>query len=476
MDEKLPLDVQAEADAVARLRAADPAAQANLTEADLATLRAAVDERRGAVAGVRDELAARRHRRLASWPARAAAVAAVALVVGGGGGYALGAAGDGEGTGAALTAEAPISLSAPEAAAEGGDMAGAAMDGAVAPGPARMAGADAYWGGWYGRTVFSASGLSDAPATGRAWALDAGAVSAEAAAAAAAALGVGGEPRLEYGSWVVGPSDGSGATVSLNADGLGSLSYWDPTMETWACAVTLEGTGRAGSDGAGSDGAGSDSAGSDGAESALVDPVAPEACEQRDLGDAPTGDAAAGVLRDRMSALGVDPAGFEVVVEESGDPAYSYVVAHQVVDGQRTGLTWNASLTGAGVSGLYGFTAALVDLGEYDVISPAAAVERLNDPRFGAGMSGPLRMAETAALPVELAEPDGTPPSPLTPGSSFAWPVQFVTITQARLGVAVVTGVDGATALAPSYELTAADGSVWSVIAVDDAQLQFATD
>ncbi|KGM15144.1 hypothetical protein N867_11675, partial [Actinotalea fermentans ATCC 43279 = JCM 9966 = DSM 3133] len=315
-----------------------------------------------------------------------------------------------------------------------------------------------YWGGWYGRTVFSSDGLSDAPATGRAWALDAGAVSSAGASAAAAALGVSGEPRLEYGSWVVGSTDGTGPTVSLSADGLGSLSYWDPTMETWACAATLEG-------------------GTDAVEPGLVDPVAPQTCEERDLGDAPTGEAAADVLRERMSALGVDPAGYEVVVEDSGDPAYAYVVGHQVVDGQRTGLTWNATLTGAGVSGLYGFTAALVDLGEYDVISPAAAVERLNDPRFGASVSGPVRMAESAAsVSVAPEEPDGTPPAPLTPGSAFAWPVQFVTITQARLGVAVVTGADGATALAPSYELTGADGSVWSVIAVDEAQLQFATD
>ena len=449
MDEQLPEQARAEEAAVARLRAADPAAQAALTEADLTTLRAAVEQRRAL--GTGDELAARRARRWTSWPARAAAVAAVALVAGGGGGYAIGASsGDASNdTVAGATADAPISLEMSGADASGAASEEMAPDAAPAGGR-EMAGADGVWGGWYGRTVFSASGLSDAATTARAWALDASSVSAATATAAAAALGVSGEARLEYGGWLVGPNDGSGPTVTLTADGQGSLSYWDPTADVWWCATTDVST--------------SDDGG--GAE--------PQPCEERDLGPAPTGDAAADVLRERMSALGIDPAGFEYVVEESGDPLYAYVVAHQVVDGQRTGLTWNASLTGAGISGLYGFTATLSDLGEYDVISPADAVERLNDPRFGAGMVGPMRVAEDAMVAVPPEEPDGVPPAPLTPGSSFAWPVQLVTIVEARLGVALVSGADGAAVLAPSYELTASDGSVWSVVAVADRHLDTA--
>ncbi len=464
MDEKQAQEARAEDAAVARVRAADPAAQVGLTDTDLTALRAAVEQRRTPVG---DELAVRRARRTAGWPARAAAVAVIALAAGAGGGYALGAAGDGASGGAVAesSADAPISLAAPEA--DGGAADEGAAPGGTAP-ERGMTGADASWAGWYGRTVFSASGLSDAATTGRAWALDASAVSADAAATAAAALGVSGEPRLEHGSWVVGPDDGSGPTVTLGADGTGSLSYWDPTVDVWWCPGTFDDAGsRAGSAEDATHGAPVD---------APADPTIPAPCGERNLGDAPTGDAAAGMLRDRMSAVGTDPAGFEIVVEESGDPAYAYVVAHQVLDGRRTGLSWNASLTGAGVTSLYGFTARLVDLGEYDVISPAAAVERLYDPRFGAGPVGPMRAAEGSANVVapEVQEPDGVPPVPATPGSPFAWPVQFVTITQARLGVAAVTGADGATSLAPAYELTAADGSVWTVVAVAESHLEFA--
>jgi len=454
------------ADLVARLAAADPAAG---VEPDLARLRAAVEERRRAAPA--DELAARRLRRLTTWPARAAAVAAAALVVGGGGGYAVGLAAAGGG-GDATTADAPIVLEAPGGAgsvAEAApDLAGAAdVDGG-------RGGYDATWGGWYGRTVFHASGLTGGATSATAWALDATSVSGQAAAAAAEALGVPGEPRLEYGSWVVGPNDGNGPTVQLMADGAGSLSFWDPTVDVWYCGAVPERSAREGEaaaepapDAPVSDGGG-------------VDPVAPDVCDERDLGDAPSAGAAEDALREAMASLGVDPAAFEFAVEDVGDRAHAYVTAYHVLDGQRTGLAWNASFTGAGMASLYGFTATLVELGEYDVVPPAEAVERLNDPRFGAGWSGPVILAGGARDAMEVApvpeEPDGVPPTPARPGAAFAWPVRDVTIVAARLGLAQLATGDGATVLAPSYELTADDGSVWSVIAVAERHLDLSAD
>jgi hypothetical protein len=450
-------DVPSEEALVARLRAADPASG---VEPDLVALRAAVDARRAATPS--DQLAARRPR-WTSWPARAAAVAAAALVVGGGGGYAIGAAGAGD-SGGGFTAEAPITLQAPETAADAG---AGAPEIAAAPGGRTMAGLHAMWGGWYGRTVFHGSGLSTDSGSARGWALDASGVSAQAAAAAASALGVTGEPRLEWGSWVVGSNDGTGPSLTLSADGQGALSYADPRNDVWYCdpSVREEATS---SDGAVEGGA---------TEGAGAAPSVVEPCGERDLGPAPSEDEAARQLRDLMSRLGVDPAGYEVVVEDYGDP-YVFATAYHVVDGQRTGLTWSASFSGAGVTWLSGFTASLVDLGEYDVVSPAEAVERMNDPRFGAGWSGPIALARDASAAAAetgvVDEPDGTPPAPAAPGSAFAWPVTDVTIVEARLGVAVTSTRDGAAVLAPTYELTADDGSVWSVIAVAERHLDFA--
>ena len=54
-----------------------------------------------------------------------------------------------------------------------------------------------------------------------------------------------------------------------------------------------------------------------------------------------------------------------------------------------------------------------------------------------------------------------------------AWQVKDVTITDARLGLAVQYQPDGAAVLLPAYELSDADGNVWSVVAVVDDQLDF---
>ena len=462
MDDRTPQDVAAEDAAVARLRAADPGAG---VVPDTVALRSAVDERR-AVPDVRsdvpDELAARRARRWTGWPAKIAGVAAAALVVGGGGGYAIGAAGDGP-----APAAAAISLQAPgETAGEalGNGMAPSAAQDGAAPGSSLMATADqglSYWPGMYGRTVFTASGLSDAGTVAHAWALDAAqSFNEQTIAAAAAALGVAGTPVLADGWWTVGPNDGTAATVQLYADGTGSLSYWDPAKDTWACQTVI----------------------GEGLSTSKADPsvgIAPEPdpCTQRDLGPAPQGDAATSQLRDLLTALGIDPAGFELVVEEYGDPMASYVTAYGVLDGQRTGLTWSATLTGAGVQSLYGSTAPLVDLGEYQVISPVEAVQRLSDPRFGSSggwygplMAGGIAVDGTAAVPAPV-----TVPPTATAGTAISWPVDQATIVQARLGVAIQTQVNGSALLVPTYELTSDDGGIWTVIAVADSHLDFST-
>lgn len=444
-------------DEVARLRAADPARDA---VADPVALRAAVDARLAAdaaAAGAPDELSAARERRRMTWLPRIAGIAAATLVVGGGG-YALGAQNEAP----ALTAAPMIELASDGA---GGQDAAAessvAGGGAPAVGPMASAAADERvagmsWWGW-GRTVFTSSGLSEAGGSGRAWALDAtGVVNEATVTAAAAALGVAGTAQQLDGTWMVGPNDGTAASVSMYPDGTGSLSYYDPAKDPWSCGVvTMQ----------------------EGGDAATSDLVEPGGCEQRDLGPAPSAEDAASRLRDLLGALGVDAAGYELVSEDWSDAQWTYVTAYQVVDGQRSGLSWSATFTGAGLHSLYGSLAPLVELGEYDVVSPAEAVERLGDPRFGAG-GGPIAWAQDAVARSEMVEPmpvTPTVPPAVTPGSQLSWPVAEVTIVSARLGVAVHTQADGAVVLAPTYELTSADGGVWSVIAVVDEALDMST-
>jgi hypothetical protein len=227
------------------------------------------------------------------------------------------------------------------------------------------------------------------------------------------------------------------AVATLYGDGTASFYFSDPSKDPWFCPPDRE-------------------------------------CEERDLGPAPQGEDALDEATDVLVALGLDPADFELEVSDKSDYGstdYSSVNAFRVLDGQRTGDAWGVTFTGAGVSSVWGPTAELVELGEYDVISPAEAVERLNDPRFGASFSSfPADWVGPATLMRE-----GSTSAPRTPsaGDRFDWPVESVKITSERLGLAQHHLGDGGVALVPTYELSSADGRTWSVIAVTEAHLAF---
>jgi hypothetical protein len=454
------------------LRAADPAAHVSPDTTALdAAVRSRLGERPGEQSGEQsgepsDELAAARSaRRPHRWLA-VAAVAAGALAVGSAG-YALGDRADADLTaaGGETSAVAP---------AEGGGQGGAVGS---APADARSADAESAASlPWYGgRTVFTAQGLSDEPGRADAWAYDpAPAYSAETAARVATALGLQGEPRLEGGTWTVGPLDGTGPNLALQPDGIASVSYFDPTRDPYGCPAPVP-EGDVATEGGGSD-------------PAVIEPDVP-ACTQTDLGEAPQGDAAAARAREVLTGTGVDPDAYEYEVQDAGTPSAAFVSAHETIGGQRTGMVWSITLVGDGVQSMYGSLAPLVPLGTYDVISENDAVDRLADPRFGPSLGGPV-LADDAAVrepAAELTAPDagvaapgfpgadGTPPAAVQPGSPFAWPILEVTLTGARLGLAQHTHPDGATVLLPSYELSGDDGSVWSVVAVADSGLDFSS-
>ncbi|MGY4643955.1 hypothetical protein [Cellulomonas sp. URHB0016] len=416
-----------------------------------------------------DELAAARaRRRPARWLQVAAAVAGIAAI--GSAGYLVGTA-RADTTQTAGTAEPAIAPAGPVGAPEG------AQDSA-AVGSAPFAATDKA-SAWYGgRTVFSSRGLSDEGASGKAWALDAASVySAATVGHLAEVLQVPGEPVQQYGTWIVGPQDGSGPSVSLAADGAASVTYYDPTRDPWSCVRSApdeiqkldpeQGDGNEGSAGS--------------AVAPVAPPVdVPSPCAAG-TASAPGADDAKAQARDLLSALGLDPAGYELEVVDPGTSQAASVSAYQVVDGARTGMTWSFTVLADGVQSMWGSLAPLVDLGSYDVVSPAEAVERLGDARFGFSSGGVMPLAMTArgaaegAMSDMMPAPETTPTVPATPtaGARLGWPVQEVEITSARLGVAPATLPGGASVLVPTYELSSADGSTWSVIAVVDDRLDF---
>ena len=440
-----PLDERPSDPAYDRLSAADPAAT---VDPDSAVIRAKVDSSIGAGdAPVVDLATQRARRRPARWLQVAAAAAGVVAV--GGGAFFAGQ----------YTADTPVSAQAPAVGssagrtpvaqsgpqtAEGG-FAADALAGASSS-ASRSAAMDMGSFG-YGRTVFTSQGLADTTSSAQAWGYDPSATfTAETAVRLAAALGVAGDPVSYYGSWSVGSTDWTAASVNVASDGLTSFSYSDPAIQPWAENSTSSGAS---------------------AEDAIA------------------------ALTDVMVELGLDPATFTITTD-SQDPYSTMAIAAPNLSDDGNG-TWYATVTTDGLSSLNGALAPLVDLGTYDVVSPQAAVERLGDVRFGASpftaypASGFAR--DTAVQPVpeplnllpeEFSGSSEDPASVPTlspaavPGASIAWPVANVTIIEATLGTSTYYQPDGSVALLPTYTLTGSDGSVWTVLAVADAHLNFA--
>ncbi|WP_227584629.1 hypothetical protein [Cellulomonas chengniuliangii] len=456
-----------------RLRATDPAAG---VEPDTEALGAAVAARTGHLAeghgapdsvpggpatGAADELAARR-RRLpwgARWTQVAAGVAALAVV--GAGGFALGAGqggADQSATGSSLPA--PVQLGGASAQVTSG--AASSADGLALAESRKIA-------GFGGRAVYTGVGLSTEGGVARAWGFDAASTySAETAGRIAQALGVEGDLVQEWGSWRVGPNDGSGPTVQVQPDGLTSVSYYDPTIQAGQCMDMATSPSGATADTGQPD---------------TMEQIAPApgggACESGE--PAPGAEQAIERTRELLRALGVDDAGYEVTIGESWTTELASVTAERVLDGQRTGIAWNVTLAAGGeVQSLHGALAPMVDLGELEVISPADAVARLADPRFGGSWGGgvmPLLRADQGMAVPEMGimpvEPEWTVPPTPRAGDPLPWAVTEVTLTSARLGIGMTTLDDGSTVLLPSYELSDDSGSTWSVVAVADAHLDF---
>jgi hypothetical protein len=501
----VPDDVPVPDEALDRVRAADPAATA---EPDHVRLRAAVADRAAAAAAavaaagtvadgdvhgdaVVSELgparAARTGRRKGAWVQVAAAIVGLSVI--GGGSWALGRLGQVPvaapiSLGSGSTAGGPVAAVAPRAAAD--SAAGVGTSKLVAP--------------WYGgRTVFTGSGLSTDGGAATAWGFDPASVySADTVAHLASVLGVSGTPsQQEWGGWVVGVQDGTGPTVQLQPDGLASFSYDDPSRDPWACVKSAPDvpSGSVESGAAGSTAVEPAPAAEPaiGTAAPAAEPTLPAAtpeplvssypCATPSGAPAPTGDAATAQARDLMRSLGIDPGGYQFKVQaDQGQPTATYVTASQILAGQLTGVQWSFTLLADGVQSLYGSLAPVVDLGAYALVSPADAVARLGDARFDSGYGGVMPLATDAASGAEsstrssgvaTAGPQPTVPATPSAGEPLPWPVQTVTLTASRLGLGMTTLESGAVLLLPSYELSNAEGSTWSVIAVADDRLDF---
>jgi hypothetical protein len=274
--------------------------------------------------------------------------------------------------------------------------------------------------------------------------------------ALAAALGVKGTAAVKDGAWAAGPQDGTAPYLSVGLDGTLSFFYSNPQIAPWACVPE--------------------------AETTL--PCAPKAA-----GALPSPDAAIDALRSLIDASGRDAEAFQYAAEAVEGSVTQSAQAWPTVDGQRVDQPWTLELASDGIVSASGSLASLVGLGDYAVVSEKEAFERLSDPRFGARMTNlpiALRVQATDAQATDAQatataeSPAWVPPTepPATPsaGQALSWPVHHVDIVSARLGLASQWQPDGSVLVVPAYEFTDAEGGTWSVIAVADSKLDFATE
>lgn len=398
------------------------------------------------------------------WLLPAAAAAAVVAAIGGGyvwgtGGIDLGPAPSplAVATGTPDDPAAPIGLGSGNAASDAGarysaeqGVAGESMDMAVST--------DMEYGyGFFGnRQRFSVPTFSSTASEAEVYAVDGRAdyaYTAEDASQMAAAMGVTGETtQFERGSgWSVGNHD-SGAYLSIYAWSGGSVQYSSGLEDPWSACHNAT------------------------SQRYVLNGASPETLHayeaevQQCIEDTPppTEEQAREALRAFLTATGVDEE-VEITVgnEYDWETGTLRAAASWVVGSNATELVTEVVVSAQGMLYGYGPIGDVVSLGEYPIVSPAEGAARLNDPAYSPTLvSWPEREGE-----VPPYTPQTAPPEVPAAGSHLPWAIAEHEIVSARLGLALLSGEGGQRFLAPAYEFTASDETVWSVVALAEDAL-----
>jgi hypothetical protein len=356
------------------------------------------------------------------------------------------------------------------------------------------------------------------PETAGGWSFPAGStVDQGRIAAMAQVLGVSGDVRAlpsdQGGGWMVGSSDGTGASLYVGTDGM--VSWWfNPDPGVWPqwvdCGVAVEpelvdpapdGTSDSSGgaetppsvvpepDGKGTDGNGATEA---------TEPVPCPAPEPP--AGVPGRDAALAQAKALFTQLGYDAGDYEF--EVYADEWSANVTGFLVLDGMRSPITVSAGFGANGALTWAGGSLARPErVGDYPLVGPQRGIDRLNDEAqrwmsLGYGAAGMARSAvddvaptaagggapanepatDPAASPTDTVLIDPMPVAPeCGPAVDCVWPEAepvTITLTGVRTDLTMVWDLDGTVWLLPAYTFTNADGAMATVVAVDDSFVQ----
>lgn len=392
------------------------------------------------------------------WLLPAAAAAAVVAAIGGG--YVWGSGGISIGPGPvpmAVETGTPDDPAAPVGPLDGAGGTGTGQSSPSAGGDSTTTTQTAAslvggygWGYPANRQRFIVPVFDETPAQAEVYAVDGRArYSAEDAARMAAELGVPGDVR-EFteggGGWIAG--DFNGAHLSIQPWSSAWVRYGSGLEYPWAVCHRTVSPGYV----------------LDGAPQATLDAFHAELEQCMVDAPMPTDEQARDALRSFLVATGVDPEATQITVSDEQNPGSGMVSAKAawVVGSNATELVTEVWVSTQGLLSGSGPIGQIVSLGDYTIVSPAEGAARLNDPAYSP------RLVSWSETGTEFPTPTipTVPPEVPEAGASVPWPVAEREIVSARLGLALLHGSDGQQFLAPAYEFTADDDTVWSVIAL----------
>jgi hypothetical protein len=295
-------------------------------------------------------------------------------------------------------------------------------------------------------------GLDDTSTTALGYRFDdAGLNRAALAAVLARKFGIEGRPmRTEDGGWTVMPEGGWLPQVKVDPGPMAAWSFtWLPVASTASPSTAAPSTVSP----------------STAAPSTVVPSAQPQIASPSpgvltsSESPAPSVDqpSAQAVARAFLGDLGVpvDQLDWQVEVIDRN----TVVTGWQVIADQRTQAAWRLAFNPAGqMIEATGFAATPVEVVDLPVLGAASALARARQSQWSA--LGPTLLApatKTSSAPATVQPSPGTLPDRL--------------IVSAELALGQFTQPDGRVLVLPSYVLTAADGSTWSLVAVADQAL-----
>jgi len=276
--------------------------------------------------------------------------------------------------------------------------------------------ADARIALWVDYAYLPGAGLSDAGGRGTVYELRRAGDPLAVADAVAAEFGIAGDAEQssysspEYPSFVVGPEDGSGPSLTLSWVGSGDWWYTNPAAYPEPVCAEVAYTND------------------DGTTGSFEDCRVPEVPASESLAPDEADARARAAELFAATGLAVAPADIRVHV----DAFQTSATAALRVDGVATALEWTVVWSPLGeIAWASGHAVELVERGAYDTVSARAAVERLEDGRWfgapGPDFSGGAVMFAADGVARGAADPDAAVSSPaVEPGGEPAPPANQV--------------------------------------------------